>query len=89
MTLQDKFASQLRKDLEEHKKGLIEEAVEEYRDSLNAILSDVVDKFVNSIACNVLLQTDPVSLNQHLEFHIVIGDEFSASRDTAKGCKDK
>ena len=89
MTLQDKFVSQLRKDLEEQKKGLIEEAVEEYRETLNATLSDVVDRFVDSIHCSMLSQTDPFTMGQRFELRINLGDEFYASRDTAKGNEDK
>lgn len=85
MTLQDKFISQLRKDLEEQKRGLIEEAVEEYRETLDATLSDVVDRFVDSIHCSVLSQMDTITMKQRLELRITLGDEFYASRDTAKG----
>ena len=89
MTLQDKFVSQLRKYLEEQKKGLIEEAVEEYRETLNATLSEVLDRFVDNIHCSALSQMDPFTMRQRLELRINLGDEFHATRDTAKGNEDK
>lgn len=89
MTLQDKFVSQLWKDLEKQKKGLIEEAVEEYRETLNATLSEVLDRFVDNIHCSVLSQMDPISMRQRLELRITLGDEFHATRYTDKGGEDK
>ena len=89
MTLQDKFVSQLRKDLEEQKKGLIEEAVEEYRETLNATLSEVLDRFVDNIHCSVLSQMDTVTMRQQLELRINLGEEFYATRYTDKGGEDK
>ena len=89
MTLQDKFVSQLRKDLEEQKRGLIEEAVEEYRETLNATLSEVLDRFVDNIHCSTLSQMDPFTMRQQLELRINLGDGFYATRYTDKGGEDK
>ena len=89
MNLQDMFRKKLREDLEEQKKQMIEAAVEEYRETLDATLSDVVDRFVDGIHCSIYSKSDPEIMRQSLEFRVVLGDEFHASRDTAKGSEDK
>lgn len=89
MNLQDMFRKKLREDLEEQKKQMIEAAVEEYRETLNATLSDVVDRFVDNIHCSMLSQTDPFTMRQRFELRINLGDEFYATRYTDKGGEDK
>lgn len=89
MNLQDMFRRKLREDLEEQKKQMIEAAVEEYMETLDATLSDVVDRFVDSIHCSICSKFDPEIMRQSLEFLVVLGDGFYASRDTAKGSEDK
>lgn len=89
MNLQDMFRRKLREDLEEQKRQMIEAAVEEYRETLDDTLSDVVDRFVENIHCSICSKFDPEIMRQSLEFRVVLGDEFYASRDTAKGSEDK
>lgn len=89
MNLQEMFRRKLREELEEQKRQMIEAAVEEYRETLEATLSDVVDKFVDGIYCSCCSKFDPEIMRQSLEFSVVLGGELYASRDTAKGSEDK
>lgn len=89
MNLQDMFRRKLREDLEEQKRQMIEAAVEEYREALDATLSEVVDSFVDNIYCSVCSTFNQENMRHDLEFHVVLGDDYYASRDTAKGNEDK
>lgn len=68
---------------------MIEEAVEEYRTTLEATLSHVVDNFVDNIRFSCSSQFDLGYLKHNINMRVSVGGDFNASRDTAKGCEDK
>lgn len=87
--LQDLFIKTLKAYLEEQKKKMIEEAVEEYRTTLEATLSHAVDNFVDNIRFSCSSQFDMGYLKHNIDMRVSVGGYFNASRYTAKGCEDK
>ena len=89
MDFQKEFRRRLEKDLTAIKEELISSALEEYRQCLEAQLSEVVDDFLASVSCTLMTQQDLLTLRRDFVLEVCYRGERNATRDCGESLQDK
>lgn len=89
MDFQKEFRRRLREDLTAIKDELVSSAVEEYKQCVEAQLSEVVDDFLASVSCELMMQCDPITLRRDFVVEVKYRGERDATRDCGESLQDK